>query len=422
MAVDQARSHNDRLYAGVFRQYVHRKTQVTLESLRIYSAVLPTEDVNDILRTLEFALGLPEAWPQTRELLILLAPKLEQAGFLRDFVPFLQRGIEQCEANGDTATQGELELLLGLFLIVMGRMPGARHLFQICASRFQDLGDRHNQARALNRWAYVERLQNQADNAASLVDKAMSLVSADDTETTYGQFVLGCLAMDRHDWSEALVYLRQALTGWQMHDDPVMIARSYTNLGSALRGAGKHDEAASSYSHAIGLMVKLGDMANVAATRMNLGNVYREQGRMELALEQYNEAEQFFRRTEDHLRLSRLNLNIGLVYIEKSQLQLAERALSAAIDSFQLLGDPRALANAMDALAVVYLLQDLPEMALSILEQAKTELHGLENRPGVVPLISDIEGHISQAKAKQALNPAVVDLGQSELSEAARAR
>jgi tetratricopeptide (TPR) repeat protein len=385
-------------YAALFREYIQRGAQATLTAVRSAGPALPVEQREQSLHTLEFALDLPEAWPEARELLLALAPRLEQAGFRQGYLPFLRRGIEQCRAAGDLAGQAEMELHLGLLLLVMGSMEEARGLFMGSAQRFQAVGDQHKEARALNRWAYIDRLQQRPESAERLVAQAMGLVGPEDTEATYGQFVLGCLAIDRHDWPQALSYLRQALDEWQRHGEPGMVARSLTNLGSAQRGAGEHQEAIASFHQAITLMRELGDIANEAATRMNLGNVYRELGQLDQALAQYRQAEQVFRQTEDHLRLSRVHLNTGQVYKTTGQWQQAHAAFSAAIDFYRMLGDRRGAANALDALAEVHLLQGEYGAALPVLEQAQAEMAGLEGRPGYASLFADIEQHLAEAR------------------------
>lgn len=403
MAVELATGEPEGGYAVLFRQYIQRGVQARLAAVRNAGPALPAEEREQSLHTLEFALDLPDAWPEARALLIVLAPKLDQAGVRQDWLPFLQRGIEQCQENGDEAGQAEMELHLGLLLMVMGRMEEAHRLFSASAGRFQALGDWHNQARALNRWAYIDHLQHETASAGRLVHQALSLVGPDDTETSYGQFVLGSLARDRHDWPEALSYLQQALEGWQRHGDPVMIARSLTNLGTAQRGAGQIDRAIASFTQAIELMQTVDDPVNEATTRINLGNAYWALGQPEKALNYYLQAEPVFRMTQDNLRLARVNTTIGIVAIQLGQWDRAQAALETAIDLSRMLGDRRAVANAMDALGELHLRQGQPGAALAILQQALEELAGLYDDPDVAARYADVYAeivrHIEEAHA-----------------------
>ena len=392
----------DDAYASLFREYVQRGAQATLATVQTTGSALPAEQREQSLHTLDFALGLPDAWPEARALLLALAPKLELAGFRQDYVPYLRRGIEQCRAAGDAAGQAEMELHLGLLTLAMGRLDEARGLFSASAGRFHTLGDALNQARALNRWAYTDRLQQRTDSAVQRVHEAMALTEPQDPERVYSQFVLGCLAVDSYDWPAALDYFQQALAGWRRHGDAVMVARSLTNLGTAQRGAGQFDEASASFEQASALMIELGDPINAAVTRMNLGNLCWAQSQPQQALEHYLQAEPVFRQSQDQLRLARINTNMGLVYVQLGRWEQAQAALTSAVDLNRGLGDRRAAANALDGLGELRLRQGQPAAALAALHDALAELDGFEATPGYAALFAEIRRHI--AEAQQALS------------------
>ena len=389
-------SQPDSPYAAIFRQYIQRSAQATLDAVQKTGPALPPEQQEQGLHTLDFALNLPDAWREARALLLALAPKVEQAGLRRGWLPFLQRGIERCQAAGDSASQAEMEIHLGMLYFVMGRMDEARALFQASAGRCQALGDAAGQARALNRWAYLDRIQQRSQSAAQLVQQALDLLAPDDAERSFSHYVLGGLAIDRRDWPQALSHLNAALDGWQSRSDPVMVARSLTNLGMAQRGAGQYEEAIASYTEAIAIMAEMGDPVNEAVTRMNLGNVYWATGQPQTALEHYLLAEPIFRRTDDQLRLARVNTTMGIVCTHLGRWEQAHAALATAIDLNRMVGDPRSIANALDALGELYLAQRQPAAALAVLEQALEELAGLRDQPDFAARFSDIYGDILQ--------------------------
>jgi tetratricopeptide (TPR) repeat protein len=389
----------DAAYPAVFRQYIQRSAQIALEAVRSAGPVLPAEQREQSLHTLEFAMGMPEAWPEARDLLIDLGPRLDRAGMRQDAVQFLQRALEQCEAIGDAAGQGEFEVQLGMLRLAAGRMEEARALFRSGAARFAALGDRHKEARALNDWAYLEFLQQRTDSAAHLVQQAMSLVSPDDSETTFGQFVLGCLAMERRDWAAALDCFQQALAGWRRHSDPVMEARSLTNLGAAQRGLGLFDAAIGSFTEAIALMETLGDPVNQAITRLNLGNLYWAKGEPQQALALFVQAEPVFRQTEDDLRLAGVNNSLGVVSLQLGQVEQARAALTASIALSRKAGDRRRAANALDTLGELHMRQGEPAAALAWHDQALAELADLVDKPGYESLVAEIQRHRQEALA-----------------------
>ena len=402
MAVDPPPGQPDSPYAALFRQYIQRSTQAMLAAVQSAGPALPAEQREQSLHTLDFALELPEAWPDTRDLLLVLAPKLDQAGMRQDTIPYLQRGIERCQAAGDLAGQAGMELLLGTLLATLGRMDEARSLTMASAARFEAVGDRHYQARALNSLAYIDRSQQHGDSAAQLVQQAMSLVTPEDSETTNSHFILGGLAMDNRDWLAALDYFQQALAGWRRHENPVMVARSLTNLGAAQRGAGQVDEAIASFTQAMALMGELGDPVNQAITRMNLGNLYWATGQPQQAMAHFVQAEPVFRQAQDEQLLARINTNMGVVYVQLGQWEQAHAALTTAIDQNRAIRDRRAAANALDSLGELHLRQGRPAAAMTCLEQALTELDDLVTKPGYAGLVAEIQGHIAEAQQQLA--------------------
>ena len=69
----------DSAYAALFRQYIQRSAQATLAAVQSSGPTLPVEQREQSLHALDFALELPEAWNEARDLLLGLAPKLDQA-------------------------------------------------------------------------------------------------------------------------------------------------------------------------------------------------------------------------------------------------------------------------------------------------------------------------------------------------------
>lgn len=399
MDVDTAHPAAPELYPTLFRQYIQRSAQAALEAVRDAGIRLAAEQREQSLHTLEFALNLPAAWTEARSLLITLAPRLEQAGLRQDAALFIRRGMAQCQAQGDAAGQAELEVQLGGLELAAGRMEQARALYQASAAHFAALGDCHNQARALNNWAYLDFLQQRSDSAARLVQQALELATPGDSESTYGQFVLGCLAIERRDWAAALTLFQQALAGWQRQDEPLLAARSLSNLGAAQRGLGQFDAAMASFSQAIALMEELGDPVNQAITRMNLGNLHWAKGEPQQALALLQQAEPVFRQTGDDLRLARVNNSLGVVSLQLGQLEPARASLESSIALSRQAGDRRLAANALDTLGELYLRLGEPAAALAQHDQALAELGELAAQPGYAELVAEIQRHRREALA-----------------------
>ena len=95
-------------YGVVFREYVRRSVRRALADARAAEAGLPAEQREQALQTLTFALDATDAWPEARDLLVALAPKLEQAGWREEVVPFLLRGIEVSQIDWGRRRSGRV--------------------------------------------------------------------------------------------------------------------------------------------------------------------------------------------------------------------------------------------------------------------------------------------------------------------------
>ena len=134
-------------YGVVFREYVRRSVRRALADARAAEAGLPAEQREQALQTLTFALDAIDAWPEARDLLVAIAPKLDQAGWREEVIPYLLRGIEVSELTGDDVGLAELRLQLAMVHMVMGKLDDAYGELIASAADFDRLEDRRNRAR-----------------------------------------------------------------------------------------------------------------------------------------------------------------------------------------------------------------------------------------------------------------------------------
>ena len=167
-------------YSMVFREYVRRSVRRALAEARAAEGGLPAEQREQALQTLTFALDATDGWPEARDLLVALAPKLDRAGWREEVVPYLLRGIAVSESTGDDLGLAELRLQLAMVHMVMGKLDEAYGELIASAADFDRLEDRRNRARALNRAAYVARMQRRYPEATALVETAAALVEPGD--------------------------------------------------------------------------------------------------------------------------------------------------------------------------------------------------------------------------------------------------
>lgn len=374
MAVETSPQSPVSPYAALFRGYIQRSLQATLQIVQQAGDVLPAEDGEQALHSLGYAFGLPEAWPTTSQLLAALAPKLEQAGYREEWLAWLERGLQECLRYEDSLTEAELRFNLGVLYQLQGKLDEAGNQFAASAAQAAALGRPLDQARALNRRGYVARLQSRLAEAQELAAAALALLPEQEVERGYSYFVQASVAFDQRAWPEAVRLYRLALGLWQASANQRMKAWSLTNLATALRAQGEHEEARRCLEQALDLFEQIGDPVHQATARMNLGNVHLSSGRTAEALEQYCLAEPVFRKVQDKLRLAHVYNNLGMAYRLLERWDESAAALLAAIDLWRQLGDAAQLINTMDGLGLTELGRGRPDEAAAVWRAALAEL------------------------------------------------
>lgn len=389
-------------YVTLFVEYVLRSVQVT--STRVQqddTPVLGEETRARALHVLSFALRLPAAWPQTRDLLLGLAPKLEQAGYRGEWLPYLTQGLALSEQLGDGLAAAELRLHIGLLHRLQSRWQAAKELLTGSAEAFAQLGEQRGQARALNQLAYLAWQQHQHDEVQTLAHTALALLAEGDVERAMSLSALGLAAIEQHRWQEAEAHHRAALQIRTQHGDQRLMAWSLQNVGYALRGQGQYEAAIACYEEAMAMLGELNDAANRAIAQMNLGIVYSLLGNPVKALAVYALAESTFRTIGDEWHLAKVLTNQGIDYLTQREWQRAEEVLTRSANLFQRLMALSECLNALDGVGISYMEQGHYDKALAIFESVAAQLPEIKGTYYHKLLTKAIDDQLQQAKEGQ---------------------
>ncbi|MEM7128638.1 MAG: tetratricopeptide repeat protein [Chloroflexota bacterium] len=383
-----------------FRRYIVAGAEQALTQVHTLEMIIQDERRRQsVLQILEFALEAPEALHQALAILETLAPQVEQVGFWQEWVPYMEKGIDQSQRHREEEAEARLRLLLGVLLRQMGSYDESYvHLTQ-SAQQFQQLGDVGNQAKALNRLAFLCRLQRNYEEANEHANNALELLDVDDTERAYSYLAHGAIAYDHEQYQEAVHNFQRAVNIIERTNDKRLIARHLRNLGPALRELGRYDEAIACDQRAIDLFDEVHDPIQKAQVHMNLGLVYIESGQLAASLEEFKVAEPILRRTYDRLYLALLSLNQGVVHRELKMWIESVGYLKSSIEHWKMLDMPASLANAYDTLGMTYLKQKKKEQALSQFQQALNSLTQSVDDPSCDSFMNEIKEHIHEANS-----------------------
>lgn len=386
-------------YPALFVEHVERSIRAALVRVQRDPGPLLAEETHTRARhILTYAFRLPAVWPLTCQLLLALAPKLEQAGFRREWLPYLARGLALSERCNDILTAAEIRLHMGHLHRLQGQFARAWTLLTASADAFAGLGEPLGQTRALNQLAYVAWQQHRYDEAEAHARIAMALLDEAALERAMSLSALGLVAIERQRWPEAEAYHRAALQLRMQHGDRRQAAWSLQNVGYALRGQGQYEAAIACYEKAIAELTELGDLANCAIVQMNLGIVYSLQEESNKALEVYYTAESTFRRIGDEWYLAKVLINQGIEFVTLCEWQYAEDALVFSATLFQQLADLSEYLNARYELGVCYLEQYFYDKALSIFESVAAQLSKIEGTSYHLLLTKVIDVQLDRAR------------------------
>jgi len=387
-------------YITRFREYIVQSVAHILVNVHAIDSLLPEDVRVQALHTLSYALSLPEAWPTTRELLLCMAPKMEQAGFRGEWIAYLVAGAKLSQALNDINAEAELNYHIGFLYQLLANYSEARNSLGLSSKQFAYLVDRRNQAKALNREAYVARLQRLYTEANTLVDQALALLADDEPQREFSFYVKGMIAIDNSEPECADHWFKESLTLVEKQGNRRLVALRTGNLGLAYRMQARYAEAKVCYEQSIDLFAQVQDFVQQAMMYMNLGNVYLLCNEPSEALQLYNLAEPSIHLVRDELHLAMLDLNRGIALRCLRQWQKAEQLLQHSILRWQQLGNIYWLINTMDDLGLVYFEQDDMVKAIDTFRNALIKLETIAIEPGYTGLYKSLSAHIHEARKK----------------------
>lgn len=385
-------------YERKFQRCLERTLRYLL-ALVVTAEPLPDEGTCiQAMHTLSYAFGAPALWPLTRQLVLTLAPKMEQAGHRSDWLVYLEQATALSEQAADWATAAACYLQRGLLHRLLSEFPLAIERLQHSVALCQQIGAVREQACAYNELAWVAYLQQQTVAATAYVEQALALLADDDPERAMCYRVQGMIAIAHERWSEAEGLHRQALARFQAQGDPRRTAWSLQNLAYALHGQQRFVEAIGYYEEVAGLLWELGDLYHWSIVQMNLGITYQHFGQPALARHCFTRARAIPQRMLDTLQQARLSLNMAVALMTLAQFAEAEKEFGLAIQLHTHLGSVPWRLNAMDGLAMTYIAWQKFDQAIAVLEQALAELPTVREAPNYTYLSNSLHQHLAEAR------------------------
>jgi tetratricopeptide (TPR) repeat protein len=381
-----------------FRTYISWAAEDALAQVSEGGAGSSSELRDHARHILSYALSVPDAWLPTRDLLLQLAPVMEQAGHRDDWVAYLKQGVFLGESLGDHLAVGELHFQIAVLYRMVSQFELTDQHLSMSLAHFSSLNHRQGQGRVQNELAWIDYLRHRYPEAIQHAQQALALLGAREVESGMSYRVLGMVAIEEGEYVKSAALHQQALTIFANHHDQRRVAWSLQNLANALRGQRQFDAAILHYQQALESMSALGDMHSAAVVEFNLGITYQRWGKYESALIHYHRAIAVFSKLQNRLYLARLYTDLGLTYFSIDHYQEAASAFQTSSQLFAELEQEFWQLNALDGLAMTYLAQQQFANALPLLESAIANLPLVVDDPNYANLSRSLQEHLLEAQ------------------------
>jgi len=342
----------------------------------------------------------PTEWIATRNLLLLFAPKMEQAGFRSEWIPYLRRALDLSTVVDDQHGKAGLGLQLGILYQLRGEWKLAKEILKSSADVYHALREHRPYANILNRLGFIACHQGELSRAQQYANQALELLNQEENERHFSFHVLGTVAREKQDWTEAETYIRQSLEICQRTSDIRNQARRHRDLGLILDQKDELRLARECYERAINMFEEQGDLVEAAVTKMNLGIIYSKLGNPQQALNHYSEAKQVFQEVHDELQLSYVLVNQGVDYQGIERFSEAKQAYKSAIELRKHVGSPASVISVQIPLGELYIQTHNYLDASDIFHNALLKLDEIDEPTIAERYRSEIETSLNQLSKK----------------------
>ena len=122
------------LSAAIFRQYIRNGAEVALARIASDRAEYRQSICDLSLHILGYSLLARAGWPLGRQIILSVAPQMEQFGYREEWIHCLELCVAWARSEGDTAAQAQIFRILGQLNRLIDRYPVARTWLEQCVA------------------------------------------------------------------------------------------------------------------------------------------------------------------------------------------------------------------------------------------------------------------------------------------------
>ena len=366
----------------VFLEYVARNADYAASLIEAASAEISRAKLTVALQALQFTLASNKFWPQSRRLLLALAPEMEALDLRPVWQPYLERGLRQSIDLKDEEAELELRYYLGNLRRETGQYNLALVQYDKALELARKLGRRDLEISLLNRYAFTLRRKGDLEQAEEAVREALALMGSEKTmEMGYSYLVLGSIRYDQQRFEECLDYSHMVLDIWEGLNEKKKLPWAYANLGAVLIKLGEFEKANYMLRKGIQHFQDIGDTVHQASTKINLAAALIANNQAEEAIVHLTEAEKVFRNIQDEFRLAMVANNMAHAYTKLGNWDQAITAFQQSISLWDFLEEPARALDVIHSLAMLFVQLGRYEEARALYNKAMIKLNSVADTP-----------------------------------------
>jgi tetratricopeptide (TPR) repeat protein/CHAT domain-containing protein len=175
----------------------------------------------------------------------------------------------------------------------------------------------------------------------------------------------------QHDYSQALIYYRQALDYFKPQNSPAGMIAAYTGVANCYYYQRNFEQALDYYNRSLTIERKLNDATGIATRLQSIGNVYRVRGDYASALESYSESLTIAQQSPSTGTIATTLGGIGLVRaLQRDNVQALEY-FDKSLARFQSDGDQVGMARMLSFIGNTRYILGQYDLALEAYEKSR---------------------------------------------------
>jgi tetratricopeptide (TPR) repeat protein len=290
-----------------------------------------------LIRAINFAFEIEQAWSLTRTLIAALSPYMERRGYWETWHRILDQAVDTAGRAGDLAGAVDLSLLLARLLQRESRLKEASAYYRQTIRLARRVGDENSEARACSNLGYLYIEQGHWHRAEVLCCHALTIFERIDSDhgRAHTENHLGILYTRQRCWEPARQHLEQACAIWQSMGDDHGLMRGHINFGMLYVDSECPNDALFYLEKALHQANLTGEEIEIATIHLNMGIAYRLKGESAQAEAHAWQAEAIFNRFSNLMGLANVWDNLGLACLDQEKWKEAKLYLEAALQAWR---------------------------------------------------------------------------------------